>query len=607
MIPADPPRPPVRAADACAYFLIAALLDATAGLRSNAGVLHGILIDPDSYMRLDRLHDILAHHAPLHVVLRDASGAGAVLHWSHLLDMLLLLLALPLRPFLDQAEALYVAAAMLGPLSVGLLGTASAWAMAPNADRRWRWMAPVLTALSPSIVNYGQPGVATHHILLATAAVVMAGAAGRACIGDHAADVRLGACAGAAIWLSPEAMPFVLMAFGGLGLAWMLTQSSRAPARFATSRAPGTAMAIGCSVFLVVVACAFATDPPFGGYGAVEIARLSVVYLVLGAMLCAIGWTLWGIDRARFPPRGRIAVATAATLACLGFWLALFPAVLKGPDGLMDPATTQIFSGNILEMRPVWSLGLALALLPNGVLAALLLAWFSRHRHSPLWAYAAVCVSTMLVLGSLHVRFVIYGEAAAAVTLPAMLTELTMLLARRRAAIQAASRIGLIALMLLPDSAYAASGWQAEDGGPATKVADCPVGGLGPMFAPYAGQVVLADVNAGPELLYRTGILIVGSAYFRNIDGFMRLRAAWLSTPSATEPEAVRDTKASLVLACTHTGATAPGVDAPAAALFERLALGDVPPWLAEVARDRASGNVLYRIVPPASATVTTP
>ena len=94
-------------------------------------------------MRLDRLHDILARHAPLHVVLRDASGTGAVLHWSHLPDSLLLLLALPLHPLLSQPAALHVAAVLLGPLATGLLGIATAWAMAPIADRDWRWLAPV--------------------------------------------------------------------------------------------------------------------------------------------------------------------------------------------------------------------------------------------------------------------------------------------------------------------------------------------------------------------------------------------------------------------------------------------------------------------------------
>jgi len=84
------PPPTLSAAEAAAYFTIAALLDTVIGLRSFPGVLHGDLLNPDSYMRLDRLHDILARHAPLHMVLHDVFGAGAVPHWSHLLDSLLL-------------------------------------------------------------------------------------------------------------------------------------------------------------------------------------------------------------------------------------------------------------------------------------------------------------------------------------------------------------------------------------------------------------------------------------------------------------------------------------------------------------------------------------
>jgi hypothetical protein len=602
MIQADPPRPPLRAADAWLYCAIGAVLDGAVGLRSAPGVLHGVLSDPDSYMRLDRLHDILVWHAPLNVVLRDASGTGALLHWSHLLDMLLLLLALPLRPFLIQADALYVAAALLGPLSVGLLGTTAAWAMAPAADRGWRWMAPVIAALVPMITNYGQPGVATHHVLLAAAAVAMAGAAARACMGDRASGWRLGGCAGAAIWLSPEAMPFVLMAFGGVVLAWM-----SAPWRRPAITPPGGTLALAGSLFLAVVTCALAVDPPMGGFGVVEIARLSVVYWVLAAVVCTIGWTLRGIDRTTRSPGGRIGMAAAAAVAGLGLWVVLFPAVLRGPDGLMDPDTTRIFSGNIQEMRPVWSFGLAFALLANGALAAMLLAWFAVSRRSVLWAYAALCVGAMLVLGSLHVRFATYAEAAAAVTLPAMLTECTRLSARHAPGVRAAVRIGLITLWLLPAPVYATSGWLAADGGMPKTIADCPVGGLGPMLAPYAGQVVLADTDVGPELLYRTGVLIVGSRYFRNIDAFMRQRAAWQSGPSATEPDAVRNTMATLVLACTHDDPPPLAADRPPETLSGQLARGEVPAWLTEVARDPASGNVLYRIVPPAPAIARTP
>jgi hypothetical protein len=60
----------------------------------------GEVISPDSFMRLVRLRDIVAAHRPLHDVARDASGNGTVLHWSHLLDSFLLVLAAPLGLFL---------------------------------------------------------------------------------------------------------------------------------------------------------------------------------------------------------------------------------------------------------------------------------------------------------------------------------------------------------------------------------------------------------------------------------------------------------------------------------------------------------------------------
>ena len=44
--------------------------------------------------------------------------------WSHLLDTLLLVLAVPLAPFLGEHEALRWAGVLLGPLSAGLLGMA---------------------------------------------------------------------------------------------------------------------------------------------------------------------------------------------------------------------------------------------------------------------------------------------------------------------------------------------------------------------------------------------------------------------------------------------------------------------------------------------------
>jgi len=242
----------------------------------------------------------------------------------------------------------------------------------------------------------------------------------------------------------------------------------------------------------------------------------------------------------------------------------------------------------------------------DGAVATLFLVWFSVSRRSLLWAYPALCVTVMLALGLRYLRFSTYPAAAAAVTLPAILTDRTRLLAMRPPIVQSAARIGVIALMILTYPAYVDLGEADVDHWSASRqpagAPDCRVGELGPMLAPYAGQIVLTDVNDVPELLYRTGILTVGSLYLRNVAGFMRLRAAWRSGPSDIVPEAVQATGAILVLACPRptpfAGRSSLVADLPPETLLDQLNAGQVPSWLREVARDRGSGHVLYRIVP---------
>ncbi|MBV8095264.1 MAG: hypothetical protein JO110_18940, partial [Acetobacteraceae bacterium] len=105
--------------DAASYMLISILFACIAGRDAFWGAMRGSLVNPDSYMRLIRLQEILRQQAPLHTVPRDGSGLGTVLHWSHLLDSIVLALACPLVPVFGWHAALYWIAVAFGPLSLG--------------------------------------------------------------------------------------------------------------------------------------------------------------------------------------------------------------------------------------------------------------------------------------------------------------------------------------------------------------------------------------------------------------------------------------------------------------------------------------------------------
>ena len=140
-------------------------------------VFDGGLLNPDSYMHLVRIETMLRAHHVVGVVGRDGSATGTLLARSHLLDSLIVVLAVPLGLVFDPHTALRWGAAAIGPLAMGALGAAAAWTAAPLAARHWLWLAPLLLAMSPSIATYGLLGVAHHHVLIGLTAVMCAGLA----------------------------------------------------------------------------------------------------------------------------------------------------------------------------------------------------------------------------------------------------------------------------------------------------------------------------------------------------------------------------------------------------------------------------------------------
>ncbi len=571
-----------------------ALLPATLAVALNAkllpAVLAGGLVNPDSYMRLVRLRETVQAGHPIDIVANDSSGGGTLLHWSHLLDSVLCLLAVPFRLFLAPDAALHAAALLFGPLCMAALGVAVAWAAAPFSSPRYRWLGATLAALSPAVGCYAVMGVVHHHAPAVLVTVMAAGWAARL-IARHANPqdgLALGAWAGLGIWLTPESAPLTLLSFGALWLVWV---SDR--------RRGDLAAAIRCTGvgFLFTVAAAFVVDPPYGGYAVVVVDRVSIIFVALAVALAVVAFGTILVDRLdqllRLSLPGRIATAAASGSLCLAVWIAAFPMILHGSAALLSPADWHAMFDSIVEMKPISSLGDAVRYLLTGTLAALLLAGLAlRHRSLPL-AYAALCAVGLLLLARSHIRFAAYPAATAAVLLPVAIDTLERLIPSAQESGRALTRVaGILLFLLVPYGVDLFGTAQAAD----RIHRSCDEQDLPALLAPYAGQVVLSDVNLTPALLYRTPVRTVGSLYHRNVPGFIRLRTAWRSLPSADEPDAVKATGASLILVCPSEARSAIVGDLPRTTLLDRLMRHDVPSWLEPVATNPHAGFVLYRV-----------
>ena len=564
---------------------VAALPGVTLGLAMNRELGSGGLLNPDSAMRMARLQDIVQAKAPLHAVMRDGSGLGTVLHWSHLLDSLLLLLAAPFVPFLGRDAALHGAALLAGPLGLAGLGVALCFVAAAFAPRGSAWVEAAAAGTAPAVTPYGLVRVVHHHVLLAACVAMACGWALRLVLGRAGArgGLALGAWAGVGLWLSPETLPFSLMALGGVWVAWVCLPRGEPEGERGLGLGRGLAAAgLG---FAVVCASAWLVDPPAAGWRAVEPDRISLPFVLLACGSAVAGLVAWLV-------RGRVA-AVGCGVVLAGLWLVAFPQVLRGTEALMPRAVVEAMFGGIEEMAPVRGAWDAVEMLGGGVFAAVvsgLVAW--RRRDLPS-AYVVACAVGLVALGALHQRFATYGAVAGACLLPLVLRWISE--SRVAAGLQSLGRVGvalplILGPMLLPAAAKAG----AESG------VSCSVAGAVELLRPHPGAVVLSGVNEVPELLYRTRVRTVGSLYHRNPDGFMRLRAAWRSVPgdaAVPGPEVVA-TGATLVLACPGAARSSLVEGLPHSTLLDRVNAGRPPRWLHRVAGAGPGGMVLYAVEP---------
>ncbi len=561
--------------------ILPVLIEVVAGLTLSDWRDFGRYSDPDSLMRLVRLRDIVALHRPIGVLANDASGHGTILHWSHLLDSFLLLLATPFGLFMQPDAAQRLAGLLFGGLSVAAMGFACTWAVAPFADRKWRWIAPLAAITAPVILSYSRIGVVHHHTLTIVVGVMSWGWTARIIAGQWG-GIALGAWAAMGVWLTPEALPLSVLAFGALYVVWV----ERGGAGIAASmRAAGATM-------LFLTTAAWLVDPPNAGHRAVELDRLSIAFVALAGVFAAMASAIVVIEHRTRRRLSRLVWSLLVGLVLGWVWLTCFPEVLAGTDSLMGDTEWHVFFDHITEMQPVSNWHDGAEYLLTGVLGLLALVWLAIRYRSVVLGYAIFGLAVLVGFAALHIRFGPYPSVAAALLAPVVLTRIR----GRWAAFCPPAAMVVLAVPLLV--------WIGDAYAKARSAADapsCDVEALTPILAPFGNAVVLSNVNDTPTLLYRTHLRTVGSLYHRNPAAFMRLWRAWRSRPGTAwsdehpTPE-VDATEATLLIFCPTQKRSIFVRDLPADTLADWLNWGQIPRWLHEVARDPASGNIVYRI-----------
>lgn len=588
------------------------------------GLMDGELGDTDAYSRMVRAGDLIRTGDWFDATLdRVNPPQGLKQHWTRPLDALIVAGALPLTLFMETDRALFLSGTLVSPL-LHLLGLAVLlWGAGPLLGRGRVPLLGILYLAQIGIVGYSAAGRPDHHaliLLLTNAAVVLSlHAAMRP--PDRRLSLALGAVMALGLWTGAEFLVTVVGCFAGFGLLWLIGgRHSRAAEKMAWAGLG--AAATGALALLLERGGAFLA-PAF------EIDRLSAFHVWLlvisAAFFRALRWCE-GRNFATDTVRGRTALAAGLAAAC-GLSIVLlfpqFPALDLVP---MDPFYRLTRYRNILEFQPLLS-GYAVA--TSGLIAALakavaqigillpalgFLVWMlikeRNDSRTLLWLVLAVMTGVMLVVytvqGGLEFRDAPFLELIAIIPYAELCHRIIHAVGARFSGLRRSLVRPVVIAALIGWYVFPAAFTTAEkDEGPVrTGRNACPVRhaaeALRRLNDPGRLQIVMAFVDFGPEIMYRTPHAVLSIPNHHAQPGYRLTWDAMTARNSEDARPLIAGRGVGFVLLC----------DSPIIASFygqlgargtfrEALLAGNAPGWLRpEALPQAAEGFRLYRVVP---------
>lgn len=586
-------------------------------------------IDPDGYMRLARVGILLDGGSWFDATIARSNWPyGEVHHWTRPLDVLIIALALPLRAFFDTAAALALAGMLVSPICHVALCAASVWIVHPLVPGPERFFAMPAMLAQLGILLYGQVGRADHHALIFLLAGLALGAWIRVLLNpqDRSAATLAGVLSGLGIWVSPESLLPLGLLFASGGALWILDGR-----RFL---AANRRLSLGL-VGALAVAIALERHPSSWldvTFDRISLAHLTMSLLILGYW-CGMGLaresTAGREDQASDEPIAggtgsgwvpRFMRAGGGALVAAGLLRWIHPDFFRGPWVDVDPEVVGVWLSHVQELQPlltreVTELGPFLMHLGSAIFLAPLLAWWLWHEwrtpRRPVWILLLLSLLVYVPLASFQIRF----SAYAGMVFVILMVETVRRILGWADELQdprliSPTRVGGIATVLagplflgmavgLAAQQFAGSALPRGTEAPQevcwltkmTRILADPDGlGVAPL-------TVVAFVDFGPELLYRTPHRILAGPYHRNYQGILGAYRFLTSVTDLGARVLANEREIDLILLCPPMDRYYFGREG-AEALYNRLLREEGPAWIRRVPLplEAPEGFLLFRV-----------
>jgi hypothetical protein len=543
------------------------------------------LADPDDYMRLLQVRDLLAGQSWFDVTQhRMGLPDGASMHWSRLVDLPLAGLILLFDTVLPGNLAELWAMALI-PLLWLLLALLALRDIAKSLE-----LPPLATLLMlllfpmfPLLPGNFAPLRIDHHTAQSVAAVVCGALLLHT--GSRRAAIACGLAG--ALWtvVSIEALPMLVTLTGLYGLGWALN-GDRSLSRYLVSLTGGSAM-----LSLATRPLSDLTGPHCDVLRPGHIAAFAVATLV----------ALWlQFIPERTSKSGRLTALGLLPVAVIPVAFASLGSCATNPLGQLDPLLQTWWHAGVLEGLPVWHQPPSMALVLAWTIAIIAAGWRLVHqqqRQSERWNLLA---GLALVCGIYSLLIAREGLAAQLLAIPFAALLLAHWLPLARAIPRAAPRIVATAAVIVLctptfgsalvkpfDQAISGSATIASDSIPIS----CDYSALNRLPPSH----IFTPLDRGPEILALTDHTVVAGPYHRNQARMVDVITAFTGRPAEAE-SIVRRNGASFVVACLGSTEILAYREARADNLANLLSTNHPPDWLLPVPEFNAGPLRAYRV-----------
>jgi hypothetical protein len=574
--------------------LVAWAAVAAASLFSGPRILDAM--STDDLMRLAEVRDWLGGQGWFDLTqYRLAPPAGLAMHWSRIVDLPIATLILALTPVLGRASA-EIATAAIWPLLLLMPTLVLAGALARRLSNPQAILPTILlvAVAAPALVHFRPGGLDHHGFQLMLMAATIYGASEE---GDTYFVPALGGFAAAvSIAIGLEMAPALAAILAAVGLRWAIEGK---PVANLTS---GFGLAFGAGTAML-----FAATVPVSSWNVAMCDRISLP-CVAAAGLVGGGLALLASVSRLNTFSARLAVGGIAGGIVIGIMGAAFHTCLGDPHGAVEARVAAIWLANVAEAQNIFELarnepsdvlhiyGPPLAAIVLGALAILR----TRKEERTIW----IAPFLALIALSAEAMWEVRGTASAnLVAQPLLVASLIRLFDVRSSWL--ARRAAIVALLLISSPVLVLAGKAV---GKSTRFFDParPVYyASGPLacrkfedIAPLArlepGRVI-SYIDVGPAILVGSRHSVFAAPYDSNFRGY-EVTFDVLLGDDATAKRALVEHQVNYVAICPGSPERNNFRRAAPEGLSERLARGEVPPYLQPIAGDPAAPLKLFRV-----------